>query len=66
MFGPYSKNKALCDCGELMDIDSEVVRRKHSLRKRVECRECRNRRIAAEHDRLEIHFLGLDESENEW
>ncbi|NLK26048.1 MAG: hypothetical protein GX307_05690 [Euryarchaeota archaeon] len=66
MFGPYSKNKALCDCGELMDIDSEVLRRKNLLGKKVECRECRNRRIAEERELLEMHYLGLDENTVEW
>lgn len=64
MFGPYSMNKGLCSCGELTDIDSEVLRRKNQLGKRVECRECRNRRIAMEHEQLEMHYLGLDEEEN--
>jgi hypothetical protein len=66
MFGPYSMNKALCSCGELTDVDSEVFRRKSNLGKRVECRECRNQRIAREHDQLEMHFLGIEEEEPEW
>jgi len=66
MFGPYSKNKALCGCGALMDIDAEVQRRKLNLGKRVECRECRNRRIAQEHDDLEKHYLGLDDLEEQF
>ena len=65
MFGPYSMNKALCSCGELVDVDSEVLRRKVGLGKRVECRECRNRRIAIEHDALEMHYLGI-EGEEPW
>ncbi len=64
MFGPYSMNKGLCSCGELTDIDSEVLRRKVELGKRVECRMCRNRRIAREHEQLELHYLGLDEEED--
>ena len=61
MFGPYSMNKGLCSCGELTDIDQEVMRRKNELGKAIECRACRNRRIALEHDQLELHYLGVDE-----
>ena len=56
MFGPYSKNKALCG-GERW-FDSEVLRRKNLLGKKVECR-MRNRRIAEERA-IEMHYLGLD------
>lgn len=63
MFGPYSMNKALCGCGALADLDTEVVRRKRGLGKRVECVNCRNRRIAKEQELLEKHFLGLDEED---
>ena len=65
MFGPYSKNKALCGCGALTDVDAEVLRRKAGLGKRVECAHCRNRRIASEHDFLERHYLGLDDEADE-
>jgi DNA-directed RNA polymerase subunit RPC12/RpoP len=61
MFGPYSNKKALCGCGALIDLDTDVIRRKRGLGKRVECTECRNRRIAKEHEMLEKHFLGLEE-----
>ena len=64
MFGPYSMNKGLCSCGELTDVDSEVLRRKSELGKRVECRGCRNRRIALAHEHLELHYLGIEEEEN--
>jgi cytochrome c-type biogenesis protein CcmH/NrfF len=64
MFGPYSNNKALCACGALTDLDSEVIKRKRGLGKKVECVDCRNRRIAQEHELLERHFLGLDEEED--
>jgi hypothetical protein len=63
MFGPYSMNKALCGCGALTDLDSEVIRRKKDLGKRVECTSCRNHRIAEEHEILDIHFQGLDEED---
>jgi hypothetical protein len=66
MFGPYSKNKALCSCGSLADLDSAVVSLKGGLGKRVECRECRNKRIAREHEMLEKHFSGEEEQEEDW
>lgn len=61
MFGPNSMNKALCGCGAIADLDSEVVKRKHCLGKRVECSRCRNRRIAEEREAMERHFHGLDD-----
>ncbi len=63
MFGPYPKNKALCICGALTDLDVEVVKRKADLGKRVECARCRNKRIAQEHESLERHFLGITDEE---
>lgn len=63
MFGPNSMNKALCGCGAIADLDSEVVKRKHGLGKRVECTRCRNRRIAEEKEALERHFQGTDDEE---
>jgi hypothetical protein len=63
MFGPNSMNKALCGCGAIADLDTNVVRRKHDLGKRVECSRCRNRRIAEEREALDRHFIGADEEE---
>jgi len=65
MFGPNSMNKALCGCGAIADLDSEVVKRKHGLGKRVECPRCRNRRIAEEREAVERHFQGLDDEQPE-
>ena len=48
MFGTYLIGKALCDCGELADLDEEVIIRKKLLGKSIECRACRNRRISEE------------------
>ena len=48
MFCPYLIGKALCDCGELADLDEEVIIRKKLLGKSIECRACRNRRISEE------------------
>lgn len=61
MFGPYLIGKVLCDCGELADLDKEVILRKKLLGKSVECRACRNRRIAEE---LEIDNENSESSDN--
>lgn len=61
MFGPNSMKKALCGCGELVDLDTDIIRRKKILGKRVECVNCRNRRIALERDELEKHLFALEE-----
>jgi hypothetical protein len=58
--------KALCGCGELVDLDTDIVLRKRILGKRVECVNCRNRRIALERDELDRHYLGLEEEETGW
>lgn len=65
MFGPYQMNKALCLCGNIADLDTKVISTKHGLGKRVECRACRNKRIAMEKEMLERWFDGReDEEEN--
>ena len=61
MFGPYLIGKVLCDCGVLADLDEEVILRKKLLGKSVECRACRNRRIAEE---LEIDNENSESSDN--
>jgi hypothetical protein len=66
MFGPNSMKKALCGCGELVDLDTDTVIRKKLLGKRVECVNCRNRRIAVEKESMERHFLGLEEESTAW
>ncbi len=58
MLGSYPKSKALCSCGEIAEMDSSIVRLKRRLGKEVECRACRNQRIAREHEILELHFSG--------
>jgi hypothetical protein len=61
MFGPYPRSKALCSCGEIAEMDSSVVRLKRRLGKDIECRTCRNERIAKELEALELHFSGQEE-----
>lgn len=65
VFGPKSMNKALCGCGTIADLDTEVVRRKRTLGKYVECSRCRNIRIARERDELERHFSGIRVEDHE-
>ncbi len=66
MFGPYSTNKALCSCGNIADIDTNVISTKHGLGKRVECRSCRNKRIAMEREVLDMSFEGCEDKEDNW
>ncbi|MDD1773492.1 MAG: hypothetical protein LUQ14_02580 [Methanomassiliicoccales archaeon] len=61
MLGLYPKSKALCSCGEIAEMDSSVVRLKRRLGKDIECRTCRNQRIAKELEALEMHFSGQGE-----
>ncbi len=60
MFGESPKRKVLCLCGAIADIDSGVARTKKRLGKSVECRSCRNERVAQEMDELRSHFNGED------
>lgn len=61
MLGSYPKSKALCSCGEIAEMDSSTVRLKRRLGKDIECRTCRNQRIAREHEVLDMHFSGQGE-----
>lgn len=61
MLGSYPKSKALCSCGEIAEMDSSIVRLKRRLGKDIECRSCRNQRIAREHEILDMHFSSQDE-----
>ncbi|MEM0448688.1 MAG: hypothetical protein QW520_02575 [Methanomassiliicoccales archaeon] len=58
------KRKILCSCGVIAEIDSRMVGVKSRLGKSLECRRCRNERIAREREELEKHFLG-EEREDE-
>jgi len=63
MFGSAPKRKVLCACGAIAEVDSGMASTKRGLGKSVECRSCRNQRIAREKEELDVHFSGLDESE---
>jgi hypothetical protein len=62
MFVESPKRKILCSCGAIAEIDSAMVSTKNGLGKMVECRVCRNRRIAREFQEMEHHFNGGEES----
>lgn len=67
MFGPNSMNKALCwRCGDLVDLDTDSIRRKRNLGKRVECVNCRNYRIALERDKLDKQFYAMEDDDPDW
>jgi len=58
MFGDTPRRKVLCSCGVIADFDSAMVSTKKGLGKVVECRSCRNRRVAREMEELTIEFMG--------
>ena len=64
MFKDSPKRKVLCLCGAIADIDSAIASTKKRLGKSVECRSCRNERIAQEMEELRSHFDG-EEWKNE-
>ena len=61
MFGETPKRKVLCPCGAIAEVDSAMVSTKNGLGKIVECRCCRNRRIAHEFDEMDRHFNFVDD-----
>jgi hypothetical protein len=46
--------KALCACGALIEMDRGVLKTKRALGKQVECRRCRNERVARDLEGPEI------------
>ncbi len=58
MFGESPKRKVLCLCGAIADVDSGIASTKKRLGKSIECRSCRNERIAQEMEDLRSHFTG--------
>jgi len=60
MFGESPKRKVLCLCGAIADVDSGMASTKKKLGKCIECRSCRNERIAQEMEELRSHFTGED------
>jgi hypothetical protein len=65
-FGEPPKRKILCSCGAIAEVDQGVVANKMVLGKAMECRACRNERIAREREELERHFSGQDDENEDW
>jgi DNA-directed RNA polymerase subunit RPC12/RpoP len=66
-FGEGAKRKVLCkNCGAIAEVDLRVATTKKQLGKLIECRSCRQRRVAREMEEMEKHFTGEDENEEAW
>ncbi len=65
LFGESPKRKVLCTCGAIAEVDQGIAAKKKALGKAMECRNCRNERIAREREELERHFSGEDGEEEE-
>jgi|GEM_PF-958609 hypothetical protein len=65
MVEPIATSRVLCSCGVVVELDRSVVGIKHKLGKTVECRKCRNARIAREKEEEDIAFTGTKDDE-EW
>lgn len=59
--GPTAR--ILCKCGGVAEVDRSVLGMKRGLGKIVECRRCRNLRIAKEREELDQEFNGMLEGE---
>jgi hypothetical protein len=66
LFGETTKRKILCSCGAIAEIDQGIAANKMMLGKAMECRTCRNERIARERDELEQHFSGNGDEAEGW
>jgi hypothetical protein len=65
MIEPVPTSRILCSCGAVVELDRSMIGIKHKLGKMVECRKCRNARIAREKEEEDIAFTGIKEEE-EW
>jgi hypothetical protein len=65
MMDHIETSRILCSCGAVTELDRSVVGIKQKLGKTVECRKCRNARIAREKEEEDIAFTGIKEDE-EW
>ena len=66
MVEPIATSRVLCSCGDTVELDRSTVGIKHKLGKMVECRKCRNARIAREKEEEDIAFNGIKEEEDCW
>jgi hypothetical protein len=63
---PIATSRVVCSCGDTVELDQSMVGIKHKLGKMVECRKCRNARIAREKEEEDIAFNGIKEEEDCW
>jgi hypothetical protein len=66
LFGDTPRRKILCSCGAIAEIDQGIAANKKKLGKVMECRSCRNERIAREREELEQHFSGNEDGAQDW
>lgn len=50
--------RVLCKCGSITEVERSVLTTKRGVGKTVECRRCRNLRIARERAELDQDFFG--------
>ena len=62
-FCSLATRKALCSCGAIVDLDSNMVQLKQRLGKTIECTRCRNLRISEEMERLNSYYAGEEEED---
>jgi hypothetical protein len=63
---PVPTSRVLCFCGAVVELDRSTVGIKHKLGKTVECRRCRNERVAREKEEEDIAFNGVKEENENW
>jgi hypothetical protein len=56
LFGEWRGATVLCACGSLVRLDQAAVNRRRQMGKPVECRHCRNRRVAMDHEDLDNEY----------
>jgi ribosomal protein S27E len=62
VFGKVATTRVLCKCGAVAELDRSVLKTKRYLGKNVECRRCRNNRIAREKDELDKEYFDIHET----
>ncbi|MCG7844103.1 MAG: hypothetical protein MIO90_01575 [Methanomassiliicoccales archaeon] len=60
MFGEWRGATVLCACGALVRLDQGSVYRRRTMGKPVECRTCRNQRVAMELENLDNEFYDCE------
>jgi hypothetical protein len=62
VFGTVAMTRVLCKCGAVAELDRSVLKTKRYLGKNVECRRCRNIRIAREKEELDKEYFDIHET----